>query len=165
MTRWAAGERAVEYLIDRGRLESFAADDLDSVAEVLLGRATQRVASARTVLDGGDVDAAFVLAYDGYRMAAEALLARQGLRATGGNGSHITVENAVSAQFSTDIPAFGKATFTRLRRTRHSAQYLDLTAAPITERDASWAIGKAATALAEVNALLASSPPGRFSSD
>ena len=74
----------------------------------------------------------------------------------------MTVEDAVSAQFGRDIPAFAKTTFERLRPTRHSVQYLDLSAAPITEQDAAWAIEKAATALAEVRTLLASSPPGRF---
>jgi hypothetical protein len=36
-------------------------------------------------------------------MAAEALLGRQGLRATGGEGSHMAVEDAVSAQFAPEI--------------------------------------------------------------
>jgi len=95
-------------------------------------------------------------------MAAETLLARQGLRATGGDGSHMAVEDAVSAQFAADIPAFAKPTFERLRRTRHTAQYFDPSAAPITEADASWAIGKATAALSGVKALLAGSPPERF---
>jgi hypothetical protein len=98
-------------------------------------------------LEGGDVDGAYVAAYDAYRMAGESLLARQGLRATGGDGSHVTVEDAVSAQFAADIPAFVKPTFERLRRTRHSAQYFDPDAAPITKADASWAIEKATAAL------------------
>ena len=96
-------------------------------------------------LEGGDVDGAYVAAYDAYRMAGESLLARQGLRATGGDGSHVTVEDAVSAQFAADIPAFVKPTFERLRRTRHSAQYFDPDAA-----------------LSGVKALLAASPPDRF---
>ena len=50
-------------------------------------------------------------------MAAESLLTRQGLRTTGGDGSHMTVEDAVSAQFAEDIPAFVKPTFERFRRT------------------------------------------------
>jgi hypothetical protein len=110
----------------------------------------------------GDVDGAYVAAYDAYRMAAESLLARQGLRATGGDGSHMAVEDAVSAQFAADIPAFAKPTFERLRRTRHAAQYFDPSAPPITKADASWAIGKAAEALAGVKMLLAGSPPERF---
>lgn len=95
-------------------------------------------------------------------MAAESLLACQGLRATGGDGAHMTVEDAVSAQFAAEIPAFAKPAFERLRRTRHSAQYFDPSAAPITELDASWAIDKAVSALAGVRGLLAQSPPGRF---
>jgi hypothetical protein len=49
----------------------------------------------------------------------------------------MTVEDAVSAQSTLDIPAFAKPTFERFRRTRHSAQYFDPDAAPITEADAS----------------------------
>ena len=110
----------------------------------------------------GDVDGAYVAAYDAYRMAAEALLARQGLRATGGEGAHMTVEDAVSAQFAPEIPAFTKPAFERLRRTRHSAQYFDPAAAPITEADALWAIDKATAALSGVSRLLSESPPERF---
>jgi hypothetical protein len=110
------------------------------------------------------VDGAYMAAYDAYRMAAEALLVRQALRATGGDGSHMAVEDAVSAQFRVEIPAFAKPTFERFRRARHSAQYFDPSAPPLTaERaDAGWAIEKAKEALAGVKALLAASPPERF---
>ena len=64
------------------------------------------------------------------------------------------VEDAVSAQFAADIPAFAKPTFERLRRTRHTAQYFDPAAAPVTESDARWAIEKAAAAVSAVEALL-----------
>jgi len=107
------------------------------------------------------VAGAFVAAYDAYRMTAEALLARQALRATGGDGSHMAVEDAVSAQFGAEIPAFTKPTFERLRRSRHAAQYFDPSAAPLTE--STWAIGKAKDALSGVKALLTATPPGRFS--
>lgn len=95
-------------------------------------------------------------------MAADSLLAQQGLRATGGDGSHMTVEDAVSAQFATEIPAFAKPTFERFRRTRHSAQYFDPDAAPITRADAAWAIEKATAALSWVRVLLTESPLDRF---
>lgn len=164
MSRWAKGEQAVQFLVDRDRLETFEAEDLSALAEALIGRAVRRVETTATAaLAGGDVDGAYVAAYDGYRMAAEALLARQALRATGGDGSHMAVEDAVSAQFAADIPAFAKPTFERLRRTRHSAQYFDPSAAPITTSDASWAIEKATAALSGAKALLAASPPERFS--
>ena len=145
-------------------MESFEAEDLGALAEVLIGRAALRVeTTAVAALAGGDVDGAYVAAYDGYRMAAESLLARQGLRATGGDGSHMTVEDAVSAKFTANIPAFAKQTFERFRRTGHSAQYFDPDAAPITEADVSWAIEKAEAALSGVKTLLAASPPERFS--
>ena len=166
MARWAKGKRTVQYLADKGRLESFEGENLGALAEALIARATLRVdTTAEAALAGGDVDGAYVAAYDGYRMAAESLLARQGLRATGGDGSHMTVEDAVSAQFAADIPAFSKPTFERFRRTRHSAQYFDPKAAPITKADAAWAIEKATAALAGVRTLLAGSPPDRFVTD
>ena len=77
----------------------------------------------------------------------------------------MTVEDAVSAQFAAEIPAFSKPTFERFRRTRHSAQYFDPKAAPITKADTSWAIEKATDALSGVRALLAHSSPGQFVSD
>ena len=95
-------------------------------------------------------------------MATEALLGRQGLRATGGGGSHMAVEDAVSAQFAAEIPAFAKSIFERLRRTRHTAQYFDPSAAPITKPDAEWAIEKATGALAGARTVLSASPPERF---
>jgi hypothetical protein len=164
MARWPAGETTVQFLVDRERLESFEADDLAELAQALIGRAELRVETTATAaLAGGDIDGAFVAAYDAYRMAAEALLARQGLRATGDRGSHTAVEDAVSAQFKEEIPAFVKPTFARLRETRHSAQYYDPSSPPITAADASWAIGKARDALSGVKALLAAeAPPERF---
>ena len=134
MARWAKGEQTVQFLVDRNRLESFEADDLAALTEALIGRAVLRVETTATAaLAGGDVDGAFVAAYDGYRMTAEALLARQALRATGGDGSHMAVEDAVSAQFGAEIPAFTKPTFERLRRSRHAAQYFDPSTAPLTD--------------------------------
>jgi len=166
MGRWEKGGRTIQYLLARGRLESFAEESPGSQASALIDRASLRVGTtAAAALEGGDVDGAYVAAYDAYRMTAESLLARQGLRATGGDGSHMTVEDAVSAQFAADIPAFAKPTFERFRRTRHSAQYFDPDAAPITKADASWAIEKATAALSGAKALLGVSPPGRFVTD
>jgi hypothetical protein len=130
VSRWQTGEPVVQFLITRGRLESFAAADLAVLAHTQIARAALRVeATAVAALKMGDVDGAYVAAYDAYRMAAESLLACQGLRATGGDGSHVAVEDAVSAQFAAEISAFVKPTFERFRRTRHSAQYFDPSAA------------------------------------
>lgn len=77
MVRWARGEQAVQFLIERGRLESFKASDLTSLADTQVGRATLRLeATAVSALEKGDVDGAYVAAYDAYRMTAEALLGR-----------------------------------------------------------------------------------------
>jgi hypothetical protein len=163
VARWEKGSRTVEYLAGKGRLEAVDADDLSAHVGALIARAALRVdTTAAAALDGGDVDGAYAAAYDAYRMAAESLLAQQGLRATGGDGSHMTVEDAVSVQFAGSIHAFAKPTFERFRRTRHSVQYFDPAAAPITKGDASWAIEKAREALSGVQALLADSPPGRY---
>jgi hypothetical protein len=87
VARWGKGERTVQYLAGRGRLESFEAEDLGVLADALIGRVLRRVeTTAAAALEGGDVDGAYVAAYDAYRMAAESLLARQGLRATGATG-------------------------------------------------------------------------------
>jgi hypothetical protein len=155
VARWPKGERTVRFLVDRGRLERFEAAELAALADAQVARASLRAeATAASALSKGDVDGAYAAAYDAYRMAAEALLARQGLRATAGPASHMAVQDAVSAQFAADISAFARPTFERLRRTRHSVQYFDPSAAPITAGDASWAISKAMAALSGVKELL-----------
>lgn len=154
----------MQFLVDRGRLESFETNDLTALATAQVHRAKLRLnATAVAALANGDVDGAYAAAYDAYRMSAEALLARQGLRATGGDGSHMSVEDAVSAQFAAAIEAFAKPTFERFRRTRHTAQYFDPSAAPITKQDAEWAIEKATAAVAGTQSVLSATPPERFS--
>jgi hypothetical protein len=136
--------------------------DLKAQAEALLQRATLREATASKALEVGDIGGAYVAAYDAYRIGAETLLACQGLRATQGEGSHVTVEDTVSAQFGDDIPAYAKPTFERPRRTHHSAQYFDPSAPSLTPADAEWAIGRARSAVAGAKLLLSTSPPDRF---
>jgi len=65
-------------------------------------------------------------------------------------------------QVAGEIAAFAKPTFERIRRTRHTAQYFDPSAAPITRPDAVWAIEKSRQAIAGVLALFASSSLDRF---
>jgi hypothetical protein len=165
MAHWGRGERTVLYLIGKGRLEDIEAGDLAVFAQALIKRAALRLETTAVAAHaGGDEEGAYVAAYDAYRISAEALVACQGLRATGGDGSHVTIEDAVSAQFAAAIPAFAKPTFERFRRGRHGAQYFDPDVAAISPADASWAIEKATAALAGTRKLLADSPPDRFSS-
>ena len=151
--------RTIDHLLSRGRLELIAGDTVARSAELIVGRARRRLLTAEGGLAAGDVDGAFAAAYDAYRMAAEALLIRQGLRATGGEGSHITVEDAVSSQFGSQIRCFAKPTFERLRRTRHAAQYFDPTSADISADDSAWALSTARSAVADVAKLLSEDPP------
>lgn len=73
------GKRTIAYLIDRGRLETITVEDNTGTAEIQMERATRRLeTTAAAALSGGDVDGAYVAAYDAYRMAAEALLAWHG---------------------------------------------------------------------------------------
>src|SRR5258708_31015585 len=109
MARWARGEQTVQYLVDRNRLESFEAIDLAALAETVVARAVLRVeTTASAALAGGDVDGAYVAAYDAYRMTAEALLAPQALCATVRDGSPMPVQDAVSAQVRAELPAFSR---------------------------------------------------------
>ena len=79
MARWKKGERTVQFLIDRARLETVEVEDLAASADALITRAALRVeATAAAALAAGDVDGAYVAAYDAYRMAAEALLSGKG---------------------------------------------------------------------------------------
>lgn len=162
MARWTPGEKTVSFLLDRGRLEGLGDTDLGAAATAALDRSVLRLRTATAALDIGDIDGAYAAAYDAVRMAAEALLVRQGLRSTGGEGSHVTVEDAVSAQFADRISSFAKPTFERMRRTRHTAQYFDPSAAPIAQGDAEWAISTSQLAVKDTEELLSSTPLDRF---
>lgn len=130
----------------------------------IIGRAARRVLTADGGARAGDVEGAFAAAYDAYRMAAEALLACQGLRASGGDGSHMTVEDAISAQYTDAIPGYATPTFEYLRRTRHAAQYFDPSNAEISPDDLEWALSTARDVVEAVEKLLATDPPELFSS-
>lgn len=162
MASWEVGRTTVDYLLGEGKLEALVAGDEAAAAVRLVERAALRLRTAGAGLDGGDPEGAFVNAYDAYRMAADSLLVRQGLRATGGHGSHAVVEDTVSAQFSDEIPSFAKPTFERLRRTRNAAQYFDPDVPEIVEADASWAIETATAAIDDVRGLLSDSRLDRY---
>lgn len=156
------GRNTIEYLLGRGRLERSDGKAAGDSAATVIGRAARRLLTADGGLKVGDVEGAFVAAYDADRMAAEALLVRQGLRATGGDGSHVTVEDAVSAQYAKLIPGLAKPTFERLRRTRHAAQYFDPASAELSADDSVWALATSRTVVEAVERLLATDPPQLF---
>ena len=156
------GRSTIEYLLGRDRLERIDGKTAADSATTIIGRAARRLLTADGGLTADDVEGAFAAAYDAYRMAAEALLIRQGLRATGGDGSHMTIEDAISAQYAKQIPGLAKPTFERLRRTRHSAQYFDPSSAEISADDSAWALATARTVVETVGRLLAADPPDLF---
>lgn len=152
---WAEGAKAVDFLLGRSKLERISTGGLGPATAALLQRAMKRLATAKGALAAEDLDGAFTNAYDVYRMAGEALLLQQGLRATGGDGSHVTVEDAVCAQFSGEVDDFTKAIFERFRQGRHAAQYFDPSKAEKTGPDAEWALSTAARALSQTTKLIA----------
>jgi hypothetical protein len=83
-------------------------------------------------------------------------LLRQGLRATGGDGSHVAVEDAVSGQFAGEIVGFSKVRFERMRQGRHASQYFDPARPEKTNDDARWAVELADGVLAATERLLRS---------
>jgi hypothetical protein len=151
---WPEGRQTIEYLLRKGRLERIDSGSVDEACEGNLDRSEQKLATARRVLEDGDSGSAYSLAYTSYRMAAEALLARQALRSTGGEGGHRNVEAAVAAQFKDAVPALAQPTFERLRGTRHSVEYFEPGRPSVTDQDASWALDKATEALAGARSLI-----------
>ena len=141
------GRSTVIYLIETARIEKVAAGGRREAGDWVLDRAERRLKTALAGIEAGDVEGAFAVAYDAYRMAGESLLLRQCLRPASGAGSHAAVEDAVSAQFAVLIPEFAKPTFERFRRSRHAAQYYDDEAPPLTREDARWAITVAEAAV------------------
>jgi hypothetical protein len=84
------------FLLDRNRLERIDSTSAAASASTIIGRASRRPLTGDAGLQARDAEGAFVAAYDAYQMAAEALLLRQGQRATGGDGSHMTIEDAIA---------------------------------------------------------------------
>lgn len=159
MTSPTDGRKTIEYLISRGSIERIDGSAVSESATAIIERASRRLLTAEGGLNAGDPEGAFAAAYEAYRKAAEALLICQGLRATGAEGSHVTVEDAISAQFTRLIPGFAKPTFERLRRTRHSVQYFDPSNVEISVDDSEWAISTATKVVQTVQQILRDDPP------
>ncbi|WP_420443115.1 hypothetical protein [Candidatus Poriferisodalis sp.] len=143
---WQTGKSAIDYLIKDGRLESVSERGREQAADRLIQDASKRLDSARRLMES-DTGSAFSLAYDAYRMAADSLLALQCLRATGGDGSHRILEDAISAQFGNRIPSFSKPRFEQFRQMRNASQYPDYESPDLTDSDAQWAIDLAGDAV------------------
>lgn len=95
MTRWQRGEAEIERLIAEGHLERLRGSAMNG--EPWLVKARESLDGARLLADDKP-NPAFANAYDAARMAAWAVLAHQGLRATT-KGGHAAAATAVRAQF------------------------------------------------------------------
>lgn len=112
---WGPGRDAIEKMIADGELKKIAGYNADGTD--LLDNAVRAHASS-VLLKVEDPRGAIILAYDAGRLACEALLAHQGLRARVENGHHAIVFAAVTAQFGkrfSDIDL--------LRRRRNELEY------------------------------------------
>ena len=120
---WTEGAKTIDFLVAHTRLERISPEGLRAATATLVQRAAKRLDTAKAALNVEDFDGVFTNAYDVYRMSGEALLLVQGLRATGGDGSHVTVEDAVCAQFSGHVDDFTKAIFERFRQGNDRVSY------------------------------------------
>jgi hypothetical protein len=114
---WEAGRERVQQLVDAAEVERVAPDI--AVARRLLEDAGRHLATASAAKAAGDMSGAYQLAYDAFRKSAASLLEAQGLRATS-RGGHLSVQEAVTAQFGTVVRAFRSC---RIRRARNSFEY------------------------------------------
>lgn len=146
------GTNTIEFLVGRNKLERISTDDLGPATAVLVQRATKRLETAKGALAAEDFDGAFTNAYDVYRMAGEALLLVQGLRATGGDGSAVTVGRSLRSLAA--VEDFNKAIYECFRQGRHAAQYFDPSQGGKTGPDAGWALSTADRALSRSTALI-----------
>lgn len=112
---WSQGRQTIEKMIKDGELKQIAGFNADGTD--LLDSAVRAHASSK-LLKTEDPRGAIILAYDAGRLACEALLAHQGLRARADNGHHALVFAAVNAQFGN---RFSDADL--LRRRRHELEY------------------------------------------
>jgi phosphoribosylanthranilate isomerase len=140
INRWEQGRGAVDALIASGRLERVEASR--DLADLMIKQARTHLDTATQIAES-DPEAAFQTAYDAARKALAAILANQGLRATGAPGAHALLLEASQAQLD---PPMGRTlrNFDWLRRTRNSTEYPTLGSPALRAEDVQDAIPLAA---------------------
>lgn len=141
---WEDNARGIEFLVGRGRLEHVRASPAN--ARFLLGEARRHLASG-AALAATDVSLAFLAVYDAARKALTAILAVQGLRASGGDGGHAVLLDAVRPQFPDHRAVLQE--FDWMRQTRNATEYPDFESPTATRADVLEAL-PAATAIVEL---------------
>lgn len=144
MARWTRGEADIEAFISQRQLEQIRGTATDG--RPVLQEARTRLGTAQAVT--GDVNGAFIMAYDAARLACISLLAQQGLRATR-EGGHLVVEKAMRAQFSPGFRDFGW-----MRRRRNEVEYPSTADSAVSTDELSEALIAAASMVDVANQLL-----------
>jgi hypothetical protein len=111
---WQSGRQEIIAALRAGELQRVTRGQ--AAGDGWITNARRKHDTARLIADT-DAESAWVTAYDAARFALVGVLAQQGLRAIQ-KGGHLTVEQAVRAQFG---PSF--TTFSTLRRRRAELEY------------------------------------------
>lgn len=117
---WDANTAGIAYLVGSGRIEHVAPSA--ERARFLVAEARRHLASAQTLAATTDTSLAFLAAYDAARKALTAVLAVQGLRASGGDGGHAVLLDAVRPQFPSRKPVLQAFDWMRGRGTPRSTR-------------------------------------------
>lgn len=148
MTRWQRGEAEIQRLITEGHLERLHGSAMNGAPWLV--KARESLDGARLLADDKP-NPAYANAYDAARMAAWAVLAHQGLRATT-RGGHAAAATAVRAQFGN---AFDLLQAHRVRR--NAMEYGTRSGGPadaVTPTEAHEVIGDAAAMIEAAERLL-----------
>ncbi len=129
--RWSQGAAEIETLIERGEIEEV--EPSNEHAMLLMEQAEGHLAAAKPLVEKHP-PSAFTLLYDAARKAMAAVLAKQGLRATG-RGGHIAVQDAIEAQLGPNVRHVVRS-FRTLRRRRNESEYPSLGDLPVTTDEA-----------------------------
>ncbi|MDR1711189.1 MAG: HEPN domain-containing protein, partial [Propionibacteriaceae bacterium] len=121
MTNLDPNSQAIDYLIERGRLERVT--PRKEIAEHLVREARRHLASAANLAQTEDQSMALVAAYDAARKSLSAILAVQGIRAKGGDGGHSVLLDAVRPQFPEHRQELQR--FDWMRTMRNNTEYPD----------------------------------------
>ena len=124
-------ETGLDYLVARGRLERI--EPRASAAQHLLAESRRHLASAQMLSETEDVSMAFISAYDAARKSLTAVLSIMGFRATGGDGGHAVVSDAVRIMCPDQKRILQR--FDWMRNVRNSTEYPDANRPTATPED------------------------------
>ncbi|MBN9152176.1 MAG: HEPN domain-containing protein [Micrococcales bacterium] len=152
--RWEQGRGTIDRLLAERRLERIPANR--ELADLYLDQARAHIRTSRSA-QGTDAVGEFQLAYDAARKALAALLVTQGLRPTH-NGGHISVYEAVMAQFEPPLGAVFRP-FGWMRPLRNDSEYPSVERPVAADADAEAGRAAAEAMIDAAERLLDQLPP------